>query len=413
MRGQTIGLSESTVQKLLQDWKQKYNRDLRRPREWACEAILKTQMYAPSAAVRIMDYFKRAQNVLVNQGVLMPQPKAEPPARLHFVSHATQTTPADWAAVAEVTPQPRQPVGRTPIDEASPPSASPATPATPATLPAGLLRGGEGSGRGGGHQPGFKVAVCELVSDCGVPIRAVPKAFAVIWNAIHRRAPPADALFGHSAIAEWISDQGAAGLQKDIAGFRACRNKWGDTKLHVHHDGTGRVDRALGDHAHLMAFVASYFDPGLDRAVWFVLSMRFVVGGTADQTAHGLLVSLADLADQMRGLQLAARMKGATKEKMAEAPEARAFRKKREMAWEKALLREAKAFEAEALEKRRAGRAVLPQNPFAQERTRKKDEAKKARELEPSSPTGFTPPAKKGAAKPGAAKAPRPGPLLG
>jgi hypothetical protein len=24
-----------------------------------------------------------------------------------------------------------------------------------------------------------------------------------------------------------------------------------------------------------MAFVASYFDPGLDRAVWFVLSMRF------------------------------------------------------------------------------------------------------------------------------------------
>ena len=50
MRGQTIGLSESTVQKLLQDWKQKYNRDLRRPREWACEAILKTQIYAPSAA---------------------------------------------------------------------------------------------------------------------------------------------------------------------------------------------------------------------------------------------------------------------------------------------------------------------------------------------------------------------------
>ena len=65
VRGQTIGLSESTVQKLLQDWKQKYNRDLRRPREWACEAILKTQIYAPSAAVRIMDYFKPAQNVLV------------------------------------------------------------------------------------------------------------------------------------------------------------------------------------------------------------------------------------------------------------------------------------------------------------------------------------------------------------
>ena len=44
-----------------------------------------------------------------------------------------------------------------------------------------------------------------------------------------------------------------------------------------------------------MAFVASYFDPGLDRAVWFVLSMRFCVGGSADQTAHGMMVSLADL----------------------------------------------------------------------------------------------------------------------
>ena len=53
--GQTIGLSESRVQTFLQAWKQNYNRDLRRPREWACEAILKTQMYAPSAAVRIMD----------------------------------------------------------------------------------------------------------------------------------------------------------------------------------------------------------------------------------------------------------------------------------------------------------------------------------------------------------------------
>ena len=199
----------------------------------------------------------------------MPQPKAEPPARLQFRSHATQTTPADWAAVAEVTPQPRQPVGRTPIDEASPPSASPAT---PATLPAGLLRGGSGSGKGGGLQPGFKMAMCELASDCGVPIRDIPKVFAVVWTAIFRTPPPLDALFGHSHISEWMTDLGSAGLQDDIAGFWRCRNKWGDTKLHVHHDGTGRVDRALGDHAHLMCFVASYFDPGLDRAVWFVLT---------------------------------------------------------------------------------------------------------------------------------------------
>ena len=34
-------------------------------------------------------------------------------------------------------------------------------------------------------------------------------------------------------------------------------------------------------------------------------------------------------------------------------------------------------------------------NAFAQERAREKDEAKKAREREPASPTGDTPPAKK------------------
>ena len=51
-------------------------------------------------------------------------------------------------------------------------------------------------------------------------------------------------------------------------------------------------------------------------------------------------------------------------------------------------------------------------NAFAQERAREKDEAKKAREREPASPTGDTPPAKKGTGQPGPAKAKRPGPLL-
>ena len=86
--------------------------------------------------------------------------------------------------------------------------------------------------------------------------------------------------------------------------------------------------------------------------------------------------------------------------------------KKRETAWELYVLREAKAFEAEAVAKRQAGRAVLPQNAFAQERTREKDEAKKAREREPSSPTGDTPPAKKGAAQPVGSRSKRSGPLL-
>ena len=59
---------------------------------------------------------------------------------------------------------------------------------------------------------------------------------------------------------------------------------------------------------------------------------------------------------QLRGLQLAARMEGASKEKMAAA---RAFQKKRETAWELYVLREAKAFEAEAVAKRQAGAVLL------------------------------------------------------
>ena len=67
------------------------------------------------------------------------------------------------------------------------------------------------------------------------------------------------------------------------------------------------------------------------------------------------------------------------------------------IAWEKSVLREAKAYNTEAVAKRQAGHAVRTQNAYAQERAREKEEAKKAREREPSSPTGQTPPKKKGA----------------
>ena len=136
IKGETIGLSEASVRQLLVGWKAKYHRDLRRPREAACAAISKTQLYVPSANVRIMDYFKPSQNILVNQGVLMPQQKPEPAAPVHHRSKGTQTAEKTWADAVKSTPQPRQPVGRTPIDEVSPPSTSPDTPATlPLTRP--------------------------------------------------------------------------------------------------------------------------------------------------------------------------------------------------------------------------------------------------------------------------------------
>ena len=51
-------------------------------------------------------------------------------------------------------------------------------------------------------------------------------------------------------------------------------------------------------------------------------------------------------------------------------------------------------------------------DPFSDSKTREKDEAKKARERVPSSPTGDAPRAKKGAAQPGGSRAKRFGPLL-
>ena len=80
----------------------------------------------------------------------------------------------------------------------------------------------------------------------------------------------------------------------------------------------------------------------------------------AELAARGMHAELPRADDsipqlQMRGLQLAARMEGASKAQLAEA---RAFCKRRELAWEKAVLREAKAYDAEAEAKRQAGRAV-------------------------------------------------------
>ena len=44
-----------------------------------------------------------------------------------------------------------------------------------------------------------------------------------------------------------------------------------------------------------MQFLASYFDPAKGSAVWFLLSLRFTVGGSAAHTANALAVCLVDV----------------------------------------------------------------------------------------------------------------------
>ena len=60
--------------------------------------------------------------------------------------------------------------------------------------------------------------------------------------------------------------------------FWACRRRHGErVQLAIHHDGTRRVDRDLGDRqAELMLFVASFIfmDPTRAHAVYFILSLR-------------------------------------------------------------------------------------------------------------------------------------------
>ena len=94
VRGETIGLSRQAICKFLLDWKKKYHRDLRRPREMACAAILKTQLYAPTAAVCASWTTSSLRRTCSStRAPLMPQPKAAPPgAAVHVISHGTQTT---------------------------------------------------------------------------------------------------------------------------------------------------------------------------------------------------------------------------------------------------------------------------------------------------------------------------------
>lgn len=150
-------------------------------------------------------------------------------------------------------------------------------------------------GRGGAIQRAFKIGVADLVTEDSVPIRDVPKLLLDVIVMLTQQVPEENELITHSKIGEWLCDLAAGDLLNDWAEFWSVRREFGPTVvLHVGHDGTRRSDRQLGRKGELMQLRASYFNPRLNKAVSFLLSMRFIVGGSAQHTARALSVNLQD-----------------------------------------------------------------------------------------------------------------------
>ena len=161
----------------------------------------------------------------------------------------------------------------------------------------GLLRGGKGGrGRGGAIPASVKLAVRDLVTECGIPVRNVPKVWAVVQAGLTGMVPEKDSLFTSSHIDEWIRDLSSAELLVEINKFWELKRAFPDLQLHVHHDATTRKAFEVGKHAKLMQYLVSYFNPYVGKAVTFLLSMRPLPGsGSAKATAEALAVCLGDM----------------------------------------------------------------------------------------------------------------------
>ena len=127
-------------------------------------------------------------------------------------------------------------------------------------------------------------------------MRKVPTVWAIVSAGLLGEVPKQEALFSNSHISEWIVNLAGGELLCDVEAFWACRAKYPDIKLHVHHDATGRSTFEVGKDAKLMLFYASYFNPDLGRAVYFILNLRALPGsGSAEATARALAVCLEDM----------------------------------------------------------------------------------------------------------------------
>ena len=264
--------------------------------------IGKSQVHEPPAGMLLWAYFSPNKQTVANKasGASMRSRLGSSLSQLHslqVIVDGLESTELDSPAS---TPDcaPSSACSTTSDSTSTTPQSTTSTTMSQVNIPPGLVRGGMGGrGRGGAIPRATKLVVRDLVAESHVPIRDVPKVLTEVYVLMYQRAPHADMLLTHSHIREWIVEQSACDQAARINSFWACRRAHGDrVRLHVHHDGTRRVDRTLGDRqAELMAFIASYFDPGAGHAVQFVLSLRFLIGGSAAIVAQALAVCLADI----------------------------------------------------------------------------------------------------------------------
>ena len=285
--------------------------NMERIRAKACRIIAKSgQIAAPPPEMTLWQFFKPTENVLVNKGGLAAKERSLAQHR-----QAAQAQKNAAKMHAKKKSDPTSAVSSSPLPPPTPsPAAETAEAATPGTETlAGLLQAGservqlpglrrgsaagltDGRGRGGAVQRALKVAVRDLVVEDHVPIRDVPKVLCDAQVALTQQLPQERELITHSHISDWISELGAEDMLDELARFWAVRREFGPlVVLHVAHDGSRRTDRKLGRHGELMQFLCSYYNPRIDRAVEFLLSFRFTVGGSAAHTARALAVCLAD-----------------------------------------------------------------------------------------------------------------------
>ena len=247
-------------------------------RKKALAILARSQVHLPDPDTTLWNYCLPKMHEIVNKGKLSSLQRSVAASR----SKGRAKPPGTQKKAKAATP-------------AATPTETPASPVRKLELP-GVKRGGKGGGGKGGAIPmSVKVAVRDLVVNCGVPMRKVPAVWATCHTGLLGEAPDPKSMFTKGSITRWIIDMHSGELLSDINAFWAYRAKYPDAKLHVIHDATTRKTYEIGRDAKLMNYVISYFNADLKKAVYFILSMRALPGGgSAAATARGLAVSMAD-----------------------------------------------------------------------------------------------------------------------